>query len=99
MLGNPGALPQRAAQHKGISIILYASDLGFPAVQKQSHGSDLINDFIKILDKKISEKVFSWDIFTQFSKKRIEFITSLNEIDFPKVSIFKPTNIPEEETS
>jgi hypothetical protein len=45
--------------------------------------------------KCIRDRDFSWGVFDEFPSLRQQFITQIIKKEYPSLSLFKPTNMPE----
>jgi len=48
---------------KGISVVLYGSELGKMARESDDKGGELIYEFLEKLSHAMRNKIFSWDFF------------------------------------
>ncbi len=64
-----------AIEYKGISVILYGSEIGTPAIQREE-GTDIIIEFIKKVREGFMTEPYSFGVFQNFNMNRVQFITS-----------------------
>ncbi len=70
---------KQALSMKGISIVIYGSDVGQKAKEIRGEGSELVTYFLARLKDALRNQNYSWDFFKDFPKNRMQYFTDLPE--------------------